>query len=773
MTKYKLVLDHIGKFKNCHFDLNDVTIFHGPNEAGKTTIIDALIHCLANSRKNQYLYSCILEARYGDKISCRLKRNDNNEEVTKIDHDLVKNLLVIRASSLDLEFSNKSREATWVGDVRNKLFTGGVNPQTIVDSINMMEKKTKNSGSPLFEHKKLEEDISNLRDCLTSTKTQIQAQASKIKEQEDLTREEEELNQKIGNFGAEIKTNSSKLARLKKLLERYDVTVIQGKISEKEALKDKLATGTYYSEENYSNIKASEDTLQKIVHQRELLEEDHKLKMSAFLKAKDERKKFQDSFENSKVNHELAKRTQLRLEEMVSLNETQKAQVHANVEKSKGPLFIGLMLIVLVGAVLIALGTPMNFLGLFLIAGAVWLLWKASQNTPPQSVEINAPSSSIDFKAEIRFFNQQYKILPGCPDTNYVQAIDFLREIIDSFTASTNTLRQLIVNLQNIEIEVDQINTSIIHLDHQINKVNTNLKSLLPAGLKRSEEFYKLIQERISDASRLKTLEEELNSAANKLGLDPKVELSQYLSHKIIEKNNDHIAHEEFNQRDLNLLEHEIIKKTEEKDELLKMAGEVGKKLIGTNKEIQLTLNRLSVEQVKIEKEICLKEEACNKKMLEMDSMRLLKAIVSEIAVDATEKFSVLSESINKYLSVILDKNSNIKLTGFTNLDDVQCLDHYDHVREANQLSSGTKDALVLAARLALLEKVDLQKDAFLILDDPFVLMDYERQNKAIKALKKFYDDTKMAIVVFTKDQTVRDMVKAQFGGADTVELHR
>ena len=44
MTKYKLVLDHIGKFKNCHFDLNDVTIFHGPNEAGKTTIIDALIH---------------------------------------------------------------------------------------------------------------------------------------------------------------------------------------------------------------------------------------------------------------------------------------------------------------------------------------------------------------------------------------------------------------------------------------------------------------------------------------------------------------------------------------------------------------------------------------------------------------------------------------------------------------------------------------------------------------------------------------------------------
>jgi DNA repair exonuclease SbcCD ATPase subunit len=268
-------------------------------------------------------------------------------------------------------------------------------------------------------------------------------------------------------------------------------------------------------------------------------------------------------------------------------------------------------------------------------------------------------------------------------------------------------------------------------------------------------------------------LEEELNSAANKLGLDPKVELSQYLSHKIIEKNNDHIAHEEFTQRDLNLLEHEIIKKTEEKDEILKIAGEVGKKLIGTNKEIQLTLNRLSVEQVKIEKEIRLKEEACNKKMLEMDSMRLLKAIVSEIAVDATEKFSVLSESINKYLSVILDKNSNIKFTGFTNLDDVQCLDHYDHVREANQLSSGTKDALVLAARLALLEKVDLQKDAFLILDDPFVLMDYERQNKAIKALKKFYDDTKMAIVVFTKDQTVRDMVKAQFGGAETVELHR
>ncbi len=55
-----------------------------------------------------------------------------------------------------------------------------------------------------------------------------------------------------------------------------------------------------------------------------------------------------------------------------------------------------------------------------------------------------------------------------------------------------------------------------------------------------------------------------------------------------------------------------------------------------------------------------------------------------------------------------------------------------------DQLSTGTKDALALGVRLAMAARLLGSADGFLLMDDPLVDMDPERQRTASLALKEF-----------------------------------
>ncbi len=65
-----------------------------------------------------------------------------------------------------------------------------------------------------------------------------------------------------------------------------------------------------------------------------------------------------------------------------------------------------------------------------------------------------------------------------------------------------------------------------------------------------------------------------------------------------------------------------------------------------------------------------------------------------------------------------------------------------------DMLSAGTKDSLALALRLAMAEYFIADADGFLMMDDPLVDMDPERQEAAAQALKSFA--AKRQLVVFT-----------------------
>jgi len=118
----RLVIDNFGKFRGRSFDFGPVTLFSGRNEAGKTSLFDALFDALCSPRGNNDP-ARRLRARYGQDRKARLEFQGEEYAIPAPDF---LNLFAIRAGDLSLEIGSNSE---WMNRVKANLFSGGIDPR--------------------------------------------------------------------------------------------------------------------------------------------------------------------------------------------------------------------------------------------------------------------------------------------------------------------------------------------------------------------------------------------------------------------------------------------------------------------------------------------------------------------------------------------------------------------------------------------------------------------------------------------------------------------
>lgn len=91
--------------------------------------------------------------------------------------------------------------------------------------------------------------------------------------------------------------------------------------------------------------------------------------------------------------------------------------------------------------------------------------------------------------------------------------------------------------------------------------------------------------------------------------------------------------------------------------------------------------------------------------------------------------------------------------------------------RALDNLSSGTQDAVVLAAKLALALKTRGEGKGLLVLDDPFLAMDRQREERALRMLQDFHLRHGWQIILLTKDAHLRDGMVRLFPDCRAIEL--
>ena len=120
----RLRLERFGAFEGRDLEFAAVTLFVGPNESGKTTIVDALCEVLCKPRSNR-IAGKRLALRYG--TDRRVSAEFDGEPMT-LPEDAFGDLFAIRSGDLALDVRPGTR---WVEALKADLFTAGLDPKRL------------------------------------------------------------------------------------------------------------------------------------------------------------------------------------------------------------------------------------------------------------------------------------------------------------------------------------------------------------------------------------------------------------------------------------------------------------------------------------------------------------------------------------------------------------------------------------------------------------------------------------------------------------------
>ncbi|HCC47068.1 MAG TPA: hypothetical protein DEQ38_02970 [Elusimicrobia bacterium] len=159
---------------------------------------------------------------------------------------------------------------------------------------------------------------------------------------------------------------------------------------------------------------------------------------------------------------------------------------------------------------------------------------------------------------------------------------------------------------------------------------------------------------------------------------------------------------------------------------------------------------------------------------LQIQAHMLAAEVFNKLAEKSTVAFELLSKEVAAALGEVLPGSE----AHFGSFDACEAAlkDAGGRLREIKHLSSGTRDLFMLAARLIMAKKARLNPDgtlspALLVLDDPFYTLDPDRERAALKLLGDFQRDTGWQIIIFTKDAGLAKVSTAYIPEVKILEL--
>jgi DNA repair exonuclease SbcCD ATPase subunit len=156
-------------------------------------------------------------------------------------------------------------------------------------------------------------------------------------------------------------------------------------------------------------------------------------------------------------------------------------------------------------------------------------------------------------------------------------------------------------------------------------------------------------------------------------------------------------------------------------------------------------------------------------KALELDrrAAALAAGIFTKVSEDSGDILSSLAEELSKQFGQIVPGIRDVRLAEISS-DAISLEDAGGSFRPLSDLSTGTRDAFLLAARLTMARRGH-DGQGLLILDEPFHNLDEERIERALLMLKIFQENTGWQIVIFSKDPRSEVMARSSF---QTCQIH-
>lgn len=741
----KVQITRFGQFIDREFELGPVTVFVGPNEAGKTTVFDALIEAICVPSEAT-VYGKQVKQRYGDRAQRIVRVEPSRAEAPDVVEFM--NVQAFRSGNVQLAFSGKN----WIERLRGALFTGGLNPSSMADQLRSEGIRERKGG------KRIEENLAVAQRALA----ELQANRQHVLERRELLKGDEARVRSLAVEENALRLETARLERALTLQRRHNQrrhTI---------GLLDAIAQARRLEEELNKLLPFERDRSEEIASARRQEAEAQRRMAKAQAEAEVAEKRAQFLASQAVEAEARGREGEVllrRLLEVQVLFEQALRPVAAMRTVWSTPMLVvasATALIGLAAAVTLPGSTGMVLLTIGIATGAVIAVLARKQRPESNTaewdrfVEARRAELATLLKRPIGATGAEglaAHIAGAMAETRItVEASRTARDVSDQARRDRD---DAIAAVGPVRSEASHAATEVLRLFQAIGVANEE-----DLGAKRAQL-----------AERRRALDEtaaKRSAEQTEVGAESVEQLETLLRTRLADLERS-IDGPELVGDAARGLESELAAQRQALDGKLAEERVHVERLAGEQGELRATLGKLPEDIAGAESRIA-KLEADRVASVTLARADELAAIVFDsVAQDTQVTVQLLAaETTSRLAMVVTGTGRSVEIAKLEDTESITMTDVGGKSRRLEHLSRGTRDALLFAVRLALAEKL-AGSVRVLLLDDPFGALDPERIRGLLTLLDEFRKRADFQLIFFTKETAFVTAVQGAFAG---VKVH-
>lgn len=748
----RLTLTGFGRFQRAEFALSPFTLVYGPNEAGKTTFFDGLYQALCRPSETKKS-GRLLKERYGPG---RKAQAETTGDAPITDEEFM-NLYAIRAGDLRLDLDQGT---DWLERLKSRLFHGGLDPAALSAEF---EKRSSDSRA-VGRNKELDKT----RETAAAARRELDA---RLRERDSLLAREADL---AGTEARLAETRELRAAAREQARILEEDSAFEEKIAQRQKLSSQLARL-----EEWEALEAS--ALESAPFREDRRREWERLEaatraVSARIQAERGKRDAQaDLAAEVREEGRALREAKAAAVPVSALAARLAAEARAMLESQARPRGMPWWSLLLAGCLIIlggagayvlpgAAGLGAAVLGLAGSTGAV-LFGLRARKVMARDASVRALSTWKDaWATESGSLASGPGVAAIATAEGFLRAMEALSREREALEAREADVQRRADGLR-LSLEASDSVLSALREEEQ-DRRREEREWFTHLGVSGPEDYALKHARSLQVQAELPKRRGELRAMAPDGDFAVfRRELTRKLRNLDEEGVPDRGRDEAAMQR-LRLWRQELHSKLEDLD--LRERDLIARKE-GVAGEIRGALGKLAAEIVEWEDRLGAAEAEIQAMELDKKAAALALSIFKDIGDGADMLLAGLSREIAGMLAQILPGDRSVSMLGLEGRR-IQVGDAGGGHRSLDHLSTGTKDAVVLAAKLALALQ-HREGPGILVLDDPFLAMDDERETRALRLLGDFHFRHGWQIILLTKESHLLEKAAALVPGAGILDL--
>lgn len=744
----RISLVNYGAFRGRSFDLGRCTVFHGPNESGKTTIFDALTEGLCTRTRANHAHMRDLRARYGEDRSVEVDREGGTPEA--VDMDTFLSVYAVRNADVDIRIEGGQ---SWMGAVKANLFTGGVNPEQLQQAL---ERRASTKGSLAHNrelkdlharHEEASRQLEQLRDRRRTAHAE-ETQADQEAEELDAARAREaesrqELDELTRTFEVQeqirLRARLDDTAALVSRVEQLEQATGRHRryATDETGELDTLRAATQAATEALNTARVElEQTAQRLPALRERLHETESARMAA------------------------ARAASVAAGLLDRVDEAERATASRVVRTPRWPVLVGAGLAVLASAGIAFMAAPVAVRVGATAAAVVSLVIGMLLGTRVES--------RIDDERRgeyVKRFLDDWRNA-GVGGLGAASSLDSLRQSLMTVRAGVSSAETLVTEagdrLREAEQAHERLAEALRGAEQKHAEAQRRAEEWYRAhGVRDRDEYVRRVTEYQGLEGQLQEARAELERACRDHECEDAGALARDLRRRLADLDEQAVPRTGVSDTEYTALRRRLEQARRDFAGLQARVHERERALVQTRAHMQGSLEGIPEKIARLSRTVEDLQGQIDARELDRKAAGIAAELVASISQDTDRVFADLAAAIDGELSCTLGAGRTVQVDGLS-MDEIQAVDAGGVLRRVDLLSRGTRDAFVLAARLALAGRAGWDAPV-IVLDEPLLSLDDARRAAAVGMLAAYRAANDCQMVLFTRDEALVEDVRSAF----------